>query len=146
MSSANSIIKSVLNSSSFHNFSIMYLKYIKMFALVGSGIGVTASSLHIYDNNVDRHKFQKRFLKQKGVKSEDELTGYDIEEFESKDSSSLYNFSIIVGGTLGGASLGVMWPAVVVFGPIYYVFGDYLGPIVSTLLTISASIDKRDNE
>lgn len=82
-------------------------------------------------------------MSSRNIINENLLTDTDLERCEN---SNLHNFSVIVGGPILGISVGVMWPVVVTIGPIYYVFGDYLGPIVASLLAISTSIvTEKDN-
>ena len=144
--SATNFFRKVLSSPSFSNFSAMYFKYLKVTGGVGSLIGIGASLAHLLDNRKRKIVFQKHFLKKANVESPDELELSQLEEYERYDSSNLYSFGILVAGPLIGSSCGIMWPAIVVFGPVYYIFGDYLGPIVTALLTISASIVDEDRK
>lgn len=144
--SASNFFRRVLSSGSFANFSTMYFKYLKVAGGIGCTIGLGGSIAHLLDNRNKRIKAQSRILKKAKCVTTDGLTISELDEYESYESSYLYNFGVLVGGPLIGTSGGVMWPAVITLGPIYYVFGDYLGPIVAALLTISASIIDEDRK
>lgn len=146
--STNKILKmnnfsTILRSKSFANFSTMYLKYLKHAGGFGLILGMGASVAHLMDCNKKNKREKAKIMYKRNIKDENLLTDDELDRCEN---SNLYNFSVVVGGPIVGVSVGVMWPAVVIFGPIYYVFGDYLAPIVASLLTISVSMVKENDK
>lgn len=122
----------VISSNSFKNFSSFYFKYLVIAGGIGGGIGVTLSFAHLLDCKKKYYK-EIRKANAKGLNTD------DIEE-----NSYLYSAGILVTGPLIGTSLGTIWPVVVVIAPLYYAFGDYLGPIVQSLLALSLVVSKDD--
>lgn len=127
----NGLLK-VASSQSFKNFSTFYLQYLKIAGGVGAAVGTAISVGHLADCS-KQHKKQMRKIKASGGDPD------DIDEI-----SYLYSTCVLTAGPLVGASAGVMWPVTIVVGPLYYAFGDYLGPIVQGLLTLSLLVVKDD--
>lgn len=143
MSTLNSLFNTVLTSKSFANFSSIYFKYLKVTGCIGFTFGIGVSIAHLLDTSRENRREKKRIMNSKNIVDEDLLTN---EELEKCENSNLYNFIIATVGPLFGASVGIMWPIIVTLGPIYYVFGEYLGSIVNTLLIISASMVEEDKK
>ncbi len=129
-----SSLSKIAGSQSFKNFSGFYLKYLKTASGIGAVVGTVIATGHLLDCN-KAYKKEVKKMKARGGDPD------DVEEL-----SYLYTTSVMTAGPLIGASAGVMWPVTVVFGPLYYVFGEYLGPIFNSLLALSLIIAKEDFE
>lgn len=146
MSSDNSLInllKKVVISNSFANFSTIYFGYLKIAGGIGGAIGLGLSIAHLMDSAKSNKRTKARIMDQRKLTNDYQLTEDEISKCEN---SNFYNLSIVVAGSVVGSSGGIMWPAVITFGPLYYIFGNYLGTIVSSMLAISACMIEEDSK
>lgn len=133
------IFSTIFNSKSFTNFRSLYTKYIKVSSGVGFTLGIGGSMAYLSDLKNKNEDNKRRMMEIRGIR---EINDQELQSYYK--ISNFDKYCVFLYGSIIGTTLGVMWPVVVTLGPLYFVFGNHLGSIVSSILVISASIDKND--
>ena len=86
---------------------------------------------------------KKRLMKLNNADDESDLS---VEDLSKCTSTNVYFFFICIVGPVIGATLGILYPIIIVTLPIFYVFGQNGGKIINALLLMSMSSSELKKE
>lgn len=143
------LIQDTVTSDTFHRMSMTYIRYVKYTATCGAMLGLGGALAYMRDCRNRGQREMKRIMHSKGIEDQDLLSE---EELRRYTTSNFHDFSITSASVVTGATLGVIWPLVVIAAPLHYVFGSSYGSIIASILAIASAskssppLDARDRE
>jgi len=108
-------IANIVQSETFANLSVNYVKYLTVTSLSGLALGLVGGICYILDRRAEKKE----------------------EKF-----SYFHNYCLLMGFTIGGATAGIMYPAIIITAPFFYVFGSNGGKVISSIILLSSSAAK----